>query len=77
MSRIVERIPLLMSAGTLLAGAMLFAASANYTSRQLTGVVFAAEEGCQFGCDAEDSDDCPSGCKCNDPSRTCISAAVE
>jgi hypothetical protein len=70
MTRIVERLPQLTSASVLLAGAMLFGASLNYAYNNFSTVAFA--EMCGQACDAEDPDDCPSGCTCNDPIGGCV-----
>ena len=65
MSKIVERVPMLLSASALLMGAMVFGAA---TIRAVNTTVEAA---CTSLCDAEDADDCSSGCHCNDPSAQC------
>lgn len=76
MGRIRDRVPMLVSAGTLLTGAMLFgAASAQLIDRATTvyasGVV--PPPACQgLPCDAEDPDDCGGSCFCNDGVTTCI-----
>jgi hypothetical protein len=67
MSRIVERVPMLLSAATLLTGAIVFGAAATYTYNE--SVVYAA---CNVACDAEDPDDCDPSCPCNDPIMFCL-----
>lgn len=78
MGRIRDRVPMLMSAGTLLTGAMLFgAASAQLIDRATTVYASAGvPPACQgLPCDAEDPDDCGSNCFCNDGVSTCFSNA--
>lgn len=69
MSKITGRVPMLVSAGSLLLGAMAFGSAATYAYNALTTVH--AQE-CGQACDAEDTDDCPSGCTCNDPTTQCV-----
>jgi len=69
MGKIRERVPMLVSAGTLLTGAMLFGAVSAQLIDQTTTTVYATCAG--LPCDAEDPDDCSSNCTCND-SAGCI-----
>jgi hypothetical protein len=71
MGKIHERLPVLLSAGTLLTGAMLFGASLSYTYSSLNGVVYA--NACEeLNCNPDDPDDCPGeDCNCNDDLGMC------
>lgn len=66
MTRIAERVPILLSATALLSGAILFGAAVTYTYQN--SIVYAA---CHVVCDAEDPDDCSSSCPCHDPTNLC------
>lgn len=66
MSRIAQRVPMLLSGTALLAGALTFGAVTTYYYKD--SVVRAD---CDVSCDAEDPDDCSTDCPCHDPTTNC------